>query len=228
MIAAKSAAVITVTAAENPQFSLIAVSMAAASLAGLGRRHSNNTLPLLSKVRTLASLRSTNKARKSAMDTRLARPTLMPRSSAMHPLTTLSASHRHYRNAEFAIEDSAGGIVARARRIIFEHGSAIELKAAGRKPIAQHCGPGFLDLAHGALETQLGVFSAGYRGLLCDAERGLRRRRLASRIVSALLRRDHVRIIVADAIPWLLQQPARGHPRIDHLLPKRADGFAIG
>src|SRR5271167_3951710 len=227
MMTERSAAVITVTGAENPQSSVIAVSMALASLPTLGRRHSNSTLPLFNSVRTFANPRSTNKRRKSAIDTRLVRPTLMPRISAMQPLTGSGATQRHHRNAKFAIENSGGGIEARALGIVFEHRTAIELQTAGRQPIAQHGSPRFLDLDHRPLEAHCGVLPAGNRRLLRVAEHGQGRRRFASRIVSALSGCHHIRVIMADAIAWLPKQAARGHPGIDRLLPKRADGFTV-
>src|SRR5713226_5185179 len=96
---------------------------------------------------------------------RLARPTLIPRSSAMRSVMQQHLSERYYRYTELAIEYSSRGIVARTLRIVFEHHPAIELQAAGRQPVAQHRGPCLFNAGNGALETESGVFAAWDSGL---------------------------------------------------------------
>src|SRR5437667_1258603 len=81
-IASSSRRDLTITSAATCSSDCSAALRRPASAAGVPEGASNTTLPLLSSVRTCAWPSDVNSARRSAMATRLARPTLMPRSSA--------------------------------------------------------------------------------------------------------------------------------------------------
>src|SRR5271166_744140 len=81
---ASSAAVSSVTRAETPSFVARDSSMRDAALPAAAAEALKTTLPLFSKVRTSPYPRPSTTARRSAIATRLARPTLMPRKRATY------------------------------------------------------------------------------------------------------------------------------------------------